>query len=220
MPSLRLLQIADSAFPTGGFAHSFGLEAAVQLGAVHDRRALGAFLEAAIWQAGLVAMPLARAAHADPGAHARIDAVCDAFLANGVANRASRTQGRALLATCARVFESPAIGAMNEAARADGIAAHHAPAWGAALRSLEVPEHEMHRLLVFSTVRGVTSAAVRLGLVGPLDAQRMQSEAFPAAERVLVECAALGLDDLAQPAPALDVLAGAHDRLYTRLFQS
>ena len=34
------------------------------------------------------------------------------------------------------------------------------------------------------------------------------------------QCAALTLDDLAQPAPVLDLLQAAHDRLYSRLFQS
>lgn len=34
--NLRLLQIADSALPIGGYAHSWGLEAAIQKGLVHD----------------------------------------------------------------------------------------------------------------------------------------------------------------------------------------
>src|SRR5262245_61048321 len=97
----RLLQLADSGFPTGGFAHSGGLEAAAQAGEVKE---LGAFTRAALWQAGLGAVPLARDAWVDPGALARLDARADVFLANHVANRASRTQGGAFFSTCTRVF--------------------------------------------------------------------------------------------------------------------
>jgi urease accessory protein len=39
-----LLQTADSFYPTGAYAHSFGLEGLVQTGAVRDRATLGAFL--------------------------------------------------------------------------------------------------------------------------------------------------------------------------------
>ena len=39
-------QLADSAFPTGGFAHSWGLEAAWQSGEVADVAALRRFVHA------------------------------------------------------------------------------------------------------------------------------------------------------------------------------
>ena len=53
-------QIVDSAFPTGVFAHSWGLEAAWQQGEVNDLVALRAFLEASIQQAGYASLPLAQ----------------------------------------------------------------------------------------------------------------------------------------------------------------
>ena len=40
-----LLQLADSAFPTGGFAHSGGLEAAYQLGEIDGPEGLAKRLE-------------------------------------------------------------------------------------------------------------------------------------------------------------------------------
>src|SRR5919198_236037 len=43
---LAVLQFADGLFPSGGFAHSFGLETYVQAGAVRDGRDLEAFVVA------------------------------------------------------------------------------------------------------------------------------------------------------------------------------
>ena len=38
----RLLQVNDSAFPTGGYAHSYGFEQIVQTGFVHDADSMSA----------------------------------------------------------------------------------------------------------------------------------------------------------------------------------
>src|SRR5437899_2607561 len=40
----QLLQTSDSIFPSGSFAHSFGLEGCVQLGQVNDQATLKGFL--------------------------------------------------------------------------------------------------------------------------------------------------------------------------------
>ena len=53
-------QVVDSAFPTGAFAHSGGLEAAWQQGEVKDLDALRAFLDASVQQAGYASLPLVK----------------------------------------------------------------------------------------------------------------------------------------------------------------
>src|SRR5262245_34706001 len=126
-------QLVDSAFPTGGFAHSGGLEAAVQQGEVADVRALRGFVEQALWQAGHGALPLIGAAHECPEQLAELDALCDAFLTSPVANRASRLQGRAFLSTCERSLPVRPLGALRKAVQAAGLHQHYAPLFGAAL---------------------------------------------------------------------------------------
>jgi len=56
----RLLQTTDSFYPTGTYAHSFGLEGLVQAGAVRDRATLREFLLGQVVpQLGLTELPLA-----------------------------------------------------------------------------------------------------------------------------------------------------------------
>jgi urease accessory protein len=212
-----VLQLADSAFPTGGFAHSAGLEAAAQAGEVRGADDVARFVRDAIWQAGWGALPLVRAVFADASALPRLDARAETFLVNHVANRASRTQGRAFLSTAARVFPEQVVPVHAQAA---GLKLHFAPLWGAVCRALEFSLEEAQRVLLWSTARNVLSAAVRLGLVGTHEGQTMLAQLGPVLDEVHASCGALGVEDLAQPAPLADLLQGTHDRLYSRLFQS
>jgi urease accessory protein len=210
-----LWQLCDSAFPTGGFAHSLGLEAAWQHGEVHNRTELVSFLEAGLHQLGHAALPFVTAAFAEPEKLGEFDQLCDAFTTNHVANRASRAQGRAMLTAVERIFKSEIRNPKSEIEFA-----HFAPVFGACLRELEVPRETALRIFFFNQLRAVLAAAVRLNIVGPMEAQMLQHRLAPHAEKILQACAALTLDDLAQTSPLVDLWQGAQDRLYSRLFQS
>ncbi len=214
-----LLQLSDSALPTGGFAHSGGLEAMSQQGELAGPDDLQRYLRQALWQAGHFALPLVAAAHDDPAKLCRLDARADAFLSSHVANRASRTQGRAFLDTCARIFTEQ-LSPLRERVRSNGLRQHHAPLWGAALKTLVVDRLVAQQLFLSMTLRGLLFAAVRLGIAGTHEAQRLQQNLAPAMDAVLDACAGLGEDDLAQTAPIADLIGSTHDRLYSRLFQS
>ena len=214
----RLWQLADSAFPTGGFAHSWGLEAAWQGGAVPTIDALRRFVHDVCWQSGRGGLPLLTAGHRDPSRLAALDAIADVFLTNVVANRASRVQGRAFLSTCARVWPMEGLAAIE--ASASTRFGHCAPTVGAVLATLGVPLEAAQRLFLYNTTRGVLAAAVRLGIAGSYAAQRLQAECGPVLDVVLERCGELDEEALAQTAPAIDLFQASHDRLYSRLFQS
>lgn len=211
-------QVVDSAFPTGAFAHSWGLEAAWHQGEVDDPDALRAFLKASIQQAGFTTLPLLNAAYQNPDDLEGLDRLADAFLLNPVANRASRVQGRTLTATAARVWPSDEIAALRR--RAEATDAHIAPLSGAVFRAIGLSLSTAQKVVLYGTARGVLTAAVRLGIAGSYEAQRLQHGCAPWLDAIAARCGTLMPVDLAQTAPIVDLLQSAHDRLYSRLFQS
>lgn len=211
-------QLVDSAFPTGAFAHSWGLEASWQHGEIADVDALSDFVDAAADQTAWGLVPLMNAAYEGPARWAELDEVANAFLTNAVANRASRQQGRTWLTTATRIWPSPAL---EDARRlAPTMAVHLGPVAGVVFRHLGVPLATAQQMMLYGAVRGVLSAAVRLGVIGSYEAQRIQHERSGWLDRLAADCACLGVDDLAQVAPVADLFQATHDRLYSRLFQS
>lgn len=208
----RVLQLADSALPAGGFAHSGGLEAAWQLGEIPDRQSLAPFLEASLRQASTASLPFVMSAHREPDRLPELDACCDVWTTNHVANRASRLQGRAFWTALNHAFLPEAPPAPQPG--------HFAPVYGALLRQLHLSAEDTAHLFLFQHLRGLISAAVRLGVMGPLEAQGVQFRLAETTARLASRAPDLTLDDLAQSEPLLDLWQGAQDRLYSRLFQS
>lgn len=214
-----ILQLADSAFPTGGFAHSNGLESAMKWGEVREGRGFEEFVRDSLMQAGRSYLPLVRAAHrGEP--FEELDWLCDAFLNNHVANRASRRQGQAFLATTVTAFARPELERLHGFVRREKLPGHFAPVFGAVVAVLEVPEVEARRLFLFMTLRGLVSSAVRLNLIGPLQGQSIQYKLSSFVEEVAERCASESASDLVQTAPVIDMFQATHDRVYSRLFQS
>jgi urease accessory protein len=97
---------------------------------------------------------------------------------------------------------------------------HFACIFGGAMRHLEVPRETAAQLFFFNHLRSIMAAAVRLNIIGPMEAQALQRQLTPVADEVLSRCESLTLEDIAQTSTLLDLWQGAQDRLYSRLFQS
>ncbi len=213
-------QLIDSAFPSGGFAHSAGLEASVHHGHVRDAATAREFLRRTVAQTGRAALPLVTAAHRDPSSLGELDSLCDAFLSNAVANRASRAQGRALVTSAARSFPCDDLAELDDRVRRERLCAHHAPIFGAVMAYLNIERRTAQQAFLFLAGRAVCSAAIRLAIIGAYEAQQMQASLGADIEHAVAAYGSLDPAAITQSAPLIDLCQSTHDRLYSRLFQS
>ena len=172
---LTALQFADSAFPSGSFAFSWGLE-----GLAADGFADGAADVAAITEEQLrhrwntMDRLLLRRSHgaASVAERAAIDRDAETATLSAPMRTGSRRAGRALLGMSARLGHEQAR-SYREATHADARLGHLAVVQGIVFEAAGLPLPLAEMLSGWSVVNGLASAAMRLGMIGHVEAQTM-----------------------------------------------
>jgi len=217
-------QLLDSILPTGGFAHSFGLEAAVQSRLVSDSNELKTFLIHVLENTGSLFLPFVYSACLSPKMETwhQLDRILDATLTNEVGRKASISQGSALMRVASAVFaEIPSLKTMRDSSLKLGtVSFHHAPIFGLMCGALGFDSTSSQRAFMFITMRDVVSAATRLNLIGPLGAALLQHQVAPIAEVILEKWMNRDVEEACQTMPLLDTVQGCHGYLFSRLFSS
>lgn len=217
-------QLIDSILPTGGFAHSFGIEAAIQARVILNPEDFQTYVIHVLENTGSLLLPYVYSAAMCPDLDnwRKLDRMLDATLTNEVSRKASVSQGSALMRVAAAVFtEIPSLKTMREMSLGSDIAAfHHAPVFGIVCGLLGMDSETSQRAYMFITLRDAFSAATRLNLVGPLGAAVLQHQLSIAAETMLKRWMNREVEDACQTAPLLDTLQGCHGYLFSRLFSS
>jgi urease accessory protein len=215
---LRLLQLFDSQFPIGAFAHSGGLESYGQHGA--DLQALRELLRNQIdlgWgRSELVAASLAWEAADGCGRDERLNrlsAIVGSYKVVPSMRQASERLGRQTLRLARRLYPEPL-------ASLDIRPPHHAVAVGAIGRLLDLPRRDLLLSFAHSQAAGSVAAATRCMPISPEQAQELLVElqsSLGSAVEIAIEASE---DLLFTSTPALDVRCHQQQSLHTRLFQS
>jgi urease accessory protein len=223
---LALLQASDSFYPTGGYAHSFGLEGLVQEGVVTDRVTLREFLlEATLPSLARVDLPLAAhawRAFAEPEwtAVEQVSRLSSALRASRESRAASEAIGRQRAELAAALYPGTLAPEFLRRGR-EGRWPHAAPV-SAALegRVTGAPLDSVLASVCYSNLAGLIAAAMKLLRLGQNGAQSLLAETLAATPPLIAAATHLPLEEIGWFNPWLDIASARHERAAARLFIS
>jgi urease accessory protein len=217
-PWLWLLQANDSAYPSGAYAHSFGLEELVEAQVVKSPADLERFLTTQILPALLnFELPFFARAHAaavagNAAALLAIDAELDAWRIPAELRDASRRIGSQRLSLLAQLAPSELVARHLTAVPRS----HHLVV--VALELSGVPVAQAARAFAYQATSGLCAASMKLLRIGQTACQQITC-------RTLLSLSQQIDDSLKQPVdgwfnPLLEIASLRHARAHARLFIS
>lgn len=223
---VALLQAGDSFYPTGSYAHSFGLEALVQENVIRDRETLRRFIF-------LSTLPALRQVELPLAAHAwralanpdweRIGEICrlsSALKTAREARQAAENIGRQRAELMANLRGDDVAREFLRRAAAEQWP--HSPAVSAALegRACGAPLPAVMAGIAYAAISALLAAAMKLLRLGQNASQSLLTEALGAASALMASAEATRFEDIGWFNPWLDIAAARHETAEARMFIS
>jgi len=222
---LKGLRFVDSFFPSGGYAFSSGLEAAVQGGAVRNAEELSRYvvesLTTGIGEREAVAVGLAHDACVSGSLEIALKA--DRELEAMKLGRESRTASRQMGRQVIRLAENqqarpPLIEDYLVAVEAEQAPGHLAVSFGLTLAAAGWSKEDSIAAFLYQVATGFVAAAMKLMPIGQREGQRLLESWLEVIERVSHNATHQRV--LQSWSPVQDIYAMRHSRLESRLFRS
>jgi urease accessory protein len=223
---LRLMQLTDSAFPTGAFAHSFGLEAYVARGIVRTADTLEAFIANTLLNAvapgdGVACVAISQTGVDWEASVQRLDQRLTAMKIVTESREASRALGKRFLRTATSLFSLPRATGYLTDIDAKTLYGHISLAYGLVCHDLTLPMQPALVAWFRHYCASLVSVGVRLIPLGQTAGQML----LACLGTSILEAADLALgrdvDEMASFAPGQELAGIMHrDVLTTRLYIS
>jgi urease accessory protein len=222
---LMLLQWMDSAFPTGAFAHSGGLETYTQAEIVQTPDDLLQLISAKLQMAAhtdFIIIHRAMAAYAanDTAALNHLDDLCSASKIATETRHASEKIGRRMLENVLNARPDEQLAAYRTRIAGQEGRGHHAVVHGLVCASMGLDARAALLAFAYALVANQTSAALKLISIGQTQAQAVLAASHGAMQSTVESALARTLDDFGSFSPGLDIRAMQHEHLFRRLFIS
>jgi len=222
---LNGLRFVDSFFPSGGYAFSSGLEAAVQGGAVRNAEDLSRYvvewLTIGIGERDAVAVGLAHDAYVSGSLEIafNVDQELEAMKLGRESRAASRQMGRQIIRLAAdQLARQPLIEEYLAAVKAEQTPGHLAVSLGLTLAAAGWSKEDTIAAFLYQAATGFVAAAMKLLPIGQREGQKLLESWLDVIERVSRNASHQQV--LQSWSPIQDIYAMRHSRLESRLFRS
>ncbi|MGW5195287.1 urease accessory protein UreF [Kribbella sp. NPDC004138] len=229
---LSVLQLTDSAFPSGRYTLSYGLETMAQSGRLatpSDPATLAGLLRdhvrLAVGPSEGVALACGHRATTGPDSLdlelvTRADQRLTAVKLSREARETSSRTGRALLRAATPVFGAGALTSFEREIASRRSPGNHAVVLGVLSACLGIPRLQSVAGELFAFAAGWVAAAVRLAVTDHTTAQAVLRGVRDALAAAALSAADKDVPDISNCAPLLDVMAMQHEETELRLFAS
>lgn len=223
---LALIQLADSFFPAGSFTLSHGLETLVQTKQIQTLSELKTFLQLLlrnkIATSDLVALVAAyRASQEDNLLELRlIDQQLFAQTLIQKTREMQRKTGRALLMVAGETWQDDKLATLKQDIAQNQIYGLHPIIFAVVSQIAGIAEEDAVLAFVHGFVTGLLGAAIRLGILGHIQAQQLLLQLAPNIEEAYQIANQLKLEDMRSCTPTIDIAQMQHQKLSRRLFAS
>ena len=221
-----LLQTSDSFYPTGSYAHSFGLEGLAQAGVIRDRATLREYLLRSV-------LPSLRQTELPLAAHAwlalghedwtRVEALCrlaSALKAPRELRAAAENIGRQRAELAALLHPHPLAQEYLRRAQAQSWPFSSAVSSALEGRVLGAPQVAVLSGVYYASVASLLSAAMKMLRLGQNAAQSLLTEALATAPAIVAAAERVPFDEIGWFNPWLDIAAARHETADARMFIS
>lgn len=242
--TLEILQLADSCFPSGGFAFSNGLECLGKLGYVKRMTDFHQYLECYLEQLTTSELPFLNSAYVATlctglGAgvtdwkpkelnrkvfftpeYVRVAEDWNAWLFLPAQRKGSLAQGQAWLRVMEETYGTADLRNLRQGFIEQQLSAHFLMVLAASLKLIDMSLEAAQSLLIHMALRDQLGAAVRLGLLGSLQAQKLHRQFIEVGEGYRMLHADWTYERAHRTAPMIELAQASHAHLYSKLFQS
>ncbi len=219
---LSLLQISDTAFPTGAFAHSMALEAFAEAGELQNADDLHRVVSLQLSTLATSDCVALRAAYnANPEELFRIDAYLTATKLTRELRAASASTGKRFLSSVISLgVEDERLQTFYEAVRQGEVSGNLAVGYGIVARALGLELEETLHAFLYAGAASLVSAGQKLIPLGGSAAQRVLYRLGEEIMHSVEISGTIEFEAMYAFAPTIDAHSMLHERQRTRLYIS
>lgn len=223
---LTVMQLSDSALPTGAFSHSFGMETYLQRGSIDSADSYTAwasgYLHQIAYTEGLAVRLTAEAAAHDD--HQRIIDIDQLLYASAIPKQirdAGTSMGQRMNTIVEMALpETPALRHYRDAIDDGTCHGHPAVVFALATAAAQVSIHEATAAYLMQLVTSLTQNAIRSIPLGQNAGQKVLSALRNTVPDVVAVIFTLDDHDLGASAPGLEIAQMMHETQRARMFMS
>ncbi|WP_438312974.1 urease accessory protein UreF [Sporosarcina sp. FA9] len=223
---LHLIQINDTAFPTGSFAHSFGMETYIQENVIRTEDDLWEFCNMYIRQnlASTDAIIVKEAHHLarnnDIQGLIELEKICHGIKLSPETRKGSAMMGRQFLRTVSPLNDEELLAVWNEKFKNKEVRGHYSVVYGIYTAMLGVDVQMSVETFIYSSISSLIQNAVRAVPFGQTSGVKTTFSLLPVIQETARLVMDLGIEDLDNNSISLEIASMKHEFLYSRLFMS